>query len=67
MKLLIIQASPVSYYFLHLTPNYLPQYPILEHPQMSHTTTFQMLHIPESMLNALQHYYTIHHPPNRGS
>jgi len=44
MKLLIIQVSPISYYFLHLTPNYLPQYPILEYPQMTHTTTFQMLH-----------------------
>jgi hypothetical protein len=67
---LIIQVSPVSYYFLHLTPIYIPEYHILEQPQMTHTTstiTFQMLHFTYSKIHvkAQQHYYTTHHPPNR--
>ena len=32
-KLIIIQSSPVPYYLISLTPNYIPQCPILEHPQ----------------------------------
>jgi hypothetical protein len=32
-KLLILQSFPVFCYFLLLSPKYLPQHPILEHPQ----------------------------------
>lgn len=71
MKLLIIQVSLASYYFLHLTPNYLPQYPILEHPQMTHTATFQMLHFTFSRIHVKSAtkllHCTVHHPPKRGS
>jgi hypothetical protein len=68
MELLIMQVCPV-YYFLHLTPVYLPEYHILEQPQMTHTTTLQMLHFTYSRIHvkALQHYYTIHHPPKQES
>jgi hypothetical protein len=35
MKLLIMQLSPVFYYFLRLRPKYLSQHPILEYPLYS--------------------------------
>jgi hypothetical protein len=33
MKLLIMQSSPVSHYFLHFRSKYSPQHPFLKHPQ----------------------------------
>jgi len=59
MKLLIIQVSPVSCYFLHLTSNYLPQYPILEHPHM----TFQMLHFTFSRIHVKSTRTLLHCTP----
>jgi len=62
-KLLIIQVSSVSYYFLWLTPKYLPHYPILEHPQMTHTTTFQMLHFTFSRIHVKSTTALLHCTP----
>jgi hypothetical protein len=51
---LLIQVSPVSCSFLQLTPNYLPHYPVPEHPQMTRATstvTFHMLHFTFSRIH----------------
>ena len=46
MKLLVRQSSPLSYYLVPVRPKYLPQHPIVEHPQTVPPSTWKISFTP---------------------